>query len=152
MSARMKKWNGDEIRKSVVMNMEKALGEFGLRVEGYAKKELVKGHGVITGTLRRSLHTARPGYNWSGDDVPRTKRKVRKGVVIQEGSPERGGQAVDATAVGGGRITVEVGSGLVYALAVHQGHHSFDGYHFLTNGLEKAKPEMPIVLSRHRLK
>lgn len=140
MSARMKKWNGDEIGKAVAQNVASAMGEFGLRVEGYAKKELKKGHGVITSTLRRSIHVAQPGYNWSGDDV-------KPG----PGTPERGGQKFEAL-VNGRKITIEVGSGLGYALPVHQGHHSFEGYHFLTIGLEKAKPEMPIVLSKYKLK
>lgn len=149
--AKILKWRGPEVVKAVAGNVAKAMGEFGLRVEGNSKKELKKGHGVITGTLRRSLHVAQPGYNWSGDNVAASKRKVRKGVVVQEGSPERGGQIFDAV-VNGSKITIQVGSGLNYAMPVHQGHHSFEGYHFLTNGLEKTKPQLQSVLKKYRLK
>jgi hypothetical protein len=89
---------------------------------------------VITGTLRRSIHTAEPGYNWSSDD----------------GASELGGQKVDAS-INGSRIVVQLGSGLKYSLPVHQGHHSFEGYHFLTIGVDKAKKELPEVLKRHKL-
>uniref|UniRef100_A0A6H1ZEQ8 Tail protein n=2 Tax=viral metagenome TaxID=1070528 RepID=A0A6H1ZEQ8_9ZZZZ len=124
----------------VQTNVAEALGEFGLRVEGHAKRELQKGHGVLTGTLRRSIHTAGPDYSWSGDDVEPSPS-----------APERGGVLAKAvkTAVG---LVVQVGSGLRYALAVHQGHGSFKGYHYLRKGLNKAKKELPEVLKRHKLK
>ena len=137
--AYFKKWRGKQVLDSVKRNVAQALGEFGLRAEGHSKKELRKGHGVETGTLRRSIHTAQPGYDWAGDNVQ-----------AGFGSPERGGKATSA-AISGDRVSLQLGSGLLYALAVHQGHHSFSGYHYLTNGLMKAKPEMPAVLKRHRL-
>lgn len=137
--ARFKRWRGKEVAQEVAQKMAQALGEFGLRAEAHAKKELRKGHGVRTGTLRRSIHTAQPGYNWGADNV-----------APSTGSTERGGQAVEGR-VENGRITVQLGSGLVYALAVHQGHHSFEGYHYLTNGIEKARPELPAVLRKHRV-
>ena len=134
--ARFKKWRGKEVSRAVAQNIAKALGEFALRAEGHAKKELRKGHGVLTGTLRRSIHTAQPGFNWASDEA---------------GSGERGGQMTEAL-VQGTRVTIQLGSGLSYALAVHQGHHHFEGYHYLTNGLDKAKPELPAVLKRHELR
>ena len=138
--AKIRKWNGDAIGKAVGQNVAAALGEFGLRVEAHSKKELEHGHGVETGTLRRSIHTAQGGYNWSADNVePSTE------------TPERGNQQIEA-AIKSSKITIQVGSGMVYALAVHQGHHSFDGYHYLTNGLEKAKPELSAVLKKYALK
>ncbi|NUQ86380.1 MAG: hypothetical protein HUU11_16870 [Anaerolineales bacterium] len=138
--ARMKSWRGREISQAVAQNVAKALGKFGLRVEGHSKRELRRGHGVRYGTLRRSIHTAQPGYSWRGDDV-------KPG----PGTPEMGGQIFVAL-VSGRRITIQVGSGLRYAMPVHQGHHSFDGYHYLTNGLEKAKPELAQDLAEYRLK
>jgi hypothetical protein len=128
------------VTQEVLQNVAAALGEFGLVAEGEAKKELQKGHGVITGTLRRSIHTAQPGYGWTGDDVtPSTS------------SPERGGKSFKAV-INGVKVTIQLGSGLKYALAVHQGHHSFQGYHFLTIGVDKAKKDLPKVLARHKLK
>jgi len=132
--ARFKTWRGKEVTQAVAKKVAMALGEFGLTAEGHAKRELRKGHGVITGTLRRSIHTAQPGYNWSGDD----------------GSSEFGGQKVDAS-VNGSRITVQLGSGLGYALPVHQGHQGFEGYHFLPIGVDKAKKKLPAILKRHQL-
>ena len=137
--ARIITWRGKQVYQQVAQNVAVALGEFALRAERYSKKELQKGHGVLTGTARRSIHVALPGYNWASDDVkPET------------GTPERGGQEFEAV-VNGNRITIQLGSGLGYALPLHQGHHGFTGYHFLTNGLEKAKPELPKILKKHKL-
>lgn len=132
-------WRGDEVKRQVMMNASKAIGEFAFEVEGEAKRELRRGHGVESGTLRRSIHTATVGYDWAGDDVEPSA-----------GTPERGGSQVDAEE-SSGRLTVQVGSGMVYALAVHQGHHSFQGYHYLTNGLQKAKAKLDGILSKYRL-
>ena len=129
-------WKGDELKRTMQTNGAKIISEFALTVEGEAKKELRKGHGVLTGTLRRSIHSALPGYDWGGDDVePNTS------------APERGGEQV----MPGGQLTVQVGSGLVYALAVHQGHHSFGGYHFISNGLKKAQGKLSSILSKYRV-
>lgn len=138
--ARYKKWRGKEVNEAVLQNVSRAMGEFALRAEGHSKKELQKGHGVITSTLRRSIHTAHPGYNWAGDNVKPSPA-----------TPELGGRSFEAL-IQGKKVAIQLGSGLGYALPVHQGHGSFGGYHYLTNGLEKAKPEMPIVLSKYRLK
>lgn len=133
-------WRGTEVLRKVQTNVEDAYGEFGLHVERYAKKELSRGHGVLTGTLRRSIHTADASYDWGSDDVTASKS-----------SPERGGQAVKGESVGA-TVTLLIGSGLKYALPVHQGHHSFAGYHYLTNGLAKAKPELDGILRKYRMK
>lgn len=138
--ARMKKWRGAEVSQAVKQNVAKAFGKFALRVEGHAKKELRRGHGVRYGTLRRSIHTAAPGYNWGGDDVE-----------PGPGTPELGGRLFEAM-ISGRKVTIQVGSGLGYALPVHQGHHSFAGYHYITIGLEKAKPELGNDLREYRLK
>jgi hypothetical protein len=129
-------WNGDEIAELTRENVAKALSEFALTVEGESKRELRKGHGVLTGTLRRSIHTALPGYDWSGDDV--------------ENGPERGGRrvALSETRV----LRIEVGSGMVYAMAVHQGHHNFSGYHYLTNGLKRAQGKLPSIIEKYKAK
>ncbi len=142
--ARIKKWRGKQVSQAVAKNVAAALGEFALRAEGHSKRELQKGHGVITSTLRRSIHVAQPGYQWAND---------------ASGSGERGGKLVEAL-VKGTKIIVQLGSGLVYALAIHQGwpsgykrmKGSFAGYHFLDNGLKKAKPELPAVLKKNQLK
>lgn len=131
-------WRGDELKRTIQENGAKIVSEFALTVEGEAKKELRKGHGVLTGTLRRSIHTALTGYDWGGDDVE-----------PGPGAPERGGEQIVPDA--GEQATVQVGSGLVYAMAVHQGHHSFQGYHYLTNGLNKAKGKLSSIIARHKV-
>ena len=132
-------WEGDQVVDEVVKNMKTALGEFGLMVESEAKQELQPGHGVLTGTLRRSIHTAPPDYNWASDDVE-----------PGPSTPERGGILVEASKLVR-KIAVSVGSGLNYALPVHQGHGSFAGYHYLIKGLEKAKTKLKGIVERHKV-
>lgn len=130
-------WRGDKVWQDAEAVLAAGMTEIGLQVEGEAKKELVKGHGVLTGTLRRSIHTATPGYNWAADNTKPT-----------ESTPELGGmEAVPAKQ--SGRLTVQVGSGMEYAMAVHQGHGSFSGYHFITNAIEKVRPGMMEILLKH---
>lgn len=134
-------WKGNEVSTKVKREvMGPALGEIGLRVEAAAKRQLVKGHGVKTGTLRRSIHTAAPGYAWQRDDV-----------APSNSTPERGGQQALPGMERDG-LVVQVGSGLKYALAVHQGFGSFEGYHFLTTGAAEVKPQVPSIVKKYALK
>jgi hypothetical protein len=118
-------WRGEETAQAVREGAGRFLSRVGLGVEGEAKQELYKGHGVLNGTLRRSIHCAEEGYGWGGDDI-----------TPGAATPELGGRAAPT---GSNTLTIEVGSGLKYALPVHQGHHSFEGYHYLTNALDKIK-------------
>lgn len=113
-----------------------ALIEFGLRLETEAKKELRTGHGVVTGTLRRSIHTSGPSYNWEADNV-----------APGEGTPDRGGGRITPEREGN-TLAIETGSGMEYAMAVHQGHGTFEGYHFLTLAFERIKDLFPGILER----
>lgn len=132
-------WKGPQVRAAVRQNVAASWSEFGLRVETAAKQQLYKGHGVRSGTLRRSIHVAPPGYAWHDDNV-----------TPADGTPERGGQAALPGMEQDG-LHLEVGSGMVYALAIHQGFEkgSFAGYHYLTNALALVKPELPEILRRH---
>lgn len=132
-------WRDKDVESQVEENLKDALGELGLMAETEAKRELYPGHGVETGTLRRSIHAAEPGYDWRGDNV-----------APSSGAPERGGRRVRG-AKRGDRIVVEVGSGMEYAVYVHQGHRSFGGYHYLTNAVEKVKPRVPEVLAKYKV-
>lgn len=121
----------------MLQGLAAGLTEFGLRCETAAKRRLQPGHGVKTGTLRRSIHTASPGYNWEGDNV-----------TPANGTPERGNR--EATpAEKSGKLTLELGSGMEYAMAVHQGHGSFEGYHYLTEAVEEQKPKLTGILKGH---
>lgn len=132
-------WKGKEAATAVKRNVvAPALGEIGLRVETAAKRQLYKGHGVRTGTLRRSIHTATPGYNWQGDNMEPSAS-----------SPERGGQPA-LPEMESDQLVVQVGSGLRYALFVHQGDEGFEGYHYLVNGVEEVRPQVPAILQKHR--
>jgi len=123
-------WKGDKLLEAMTEDLKEGMGFVGLKVQGEAQKQLFKGHGVITGTLRRSIHTAPPSANWSGDT----------------GGGE--GMLVLAEVVGG-CVVISVGSGIEYAMAVHQGHHSFAGYHYLVIGLDIVAPEAPMIIRGH---
>lgn len=127
------RWKGDAVFKDTQDAAEAALQTFDLRLEGDSKKELRKGHGVLTGTLRRSIHAANPSYLWASDDVE-----------ASDDTPERGGNKPKIEKRG---LTLwgSVGSGLVYALAVHQGFKSFGGYHYITKPFESLKSEKVIL-------
>ena len=133
-------WHGEEVVKIAEGNLEKILAEFTLTAEGEAKKELVKGHGVETGTLRRSIHAADADYDFSGDDVEPSAS-----------SPERGGKEIKPTK-SEHRFLTALGSGLVYAMRIHQGWGVFTGYHYLTIGVEKAKGRLDTIIGRYQVK
>jgi len=126
-------WRGQAWSDKKKRELAIGMGYVGLRVERYAKGELYKGHGVITGTLRRSIHTAPPSYDWAAD---------------AHGSSAEG-QLVLAELVGPSRLVVSAGSGLEYAKAVHDGHHAFGGYHYMTIAVDKVRPEVPGILKEH---
>ena len=98
------------------------------------------GRGVRTGTLRRSIHAATPGYNWAADDTPPTNN-----------SPERGGQPAEAKRTGD-RLVVQVGTGMRYGLAVHDRHYNPAVNGFLKKSAEAVKAEVPAIVERRRLK
>ncbi len=131
------KWFGDDVRRTKLAQVADAMGEFGLRVETASKRELQPGHGVRTGTLRRSIHCAPPDYPWTSDNIESA-----------DGMPDLGGKEVKPVDKGG-KMVLEVGSGLEYSMPIHQGFGSFEGYHYLTNGLEKMRPELPKIIKRH---
>lgn len=141
-------WKGDLVAKMSEEQICAIMGEIALIGEGEAKKELQKGRGVLTGTLRRSIHAATPDYEFATDNVE-----------AAPASPERGNKKVLARRVGN-RLVVLLGSGLSYAMAIHQGwtagykgmKGSFAGYHYLVNGLEKAKGQTDAVIARHQVK
>ncbi len=137
------RWNKKAQEAITKVVAEVLLVRFALAAETAAKRELWWGHGVKTGTLRRSIHLAAPGYPWDSDDVP-----------PGEGTPERGRRLVKPQIRDGGkRIVVELGSGLRYALPVEKGHHSFQGYHYLERGLLKAaRDDLPEIVQKVGLK
>lgn len=135
--ASLRNWQpGRVVDADVLPKLARAFGTFGLVVEGYSKKELRRGHGVLTGTLRRSIHTAQANYNFAADDVePNNAAPERGGQVVQAGTENR-------------RLSLLVGSGMTYALKIHNGFGGFPGYHYLTNGLAKARPKLGKIIKQ----
>jgi len=130
-------WKGETARTMVVKGIIAGLNEFHLEVEREAKAILQPGAGVITGTARRSIHAASPTYNWESDDViPDKESPERKGTG---GEPEEQDNAVVGT----------IGSGLVYAWSLHDGHGSFGGYHYITLGYVEVQDKLPDKLQKH---
>jgi len=124
-------WNGDEVYRKVVNALEGALTEFGLVHEGGAKRALKPGRGVLTGTLRRSIHAASPDYNFASDDV-------KPG----PGTPERGGTGGGAK-TDGNIIRIVVGSGLHYARPVEERYGMIAGSH------NAAVQRLPGIITKH---
>ncbi|HRF46997.1 MAG TPA: hypothetical protein PLC98_05160 [Anaerolineales bacterium] len=150
-------WRGDELEDELVRRLSAGLAEVGLRIELEAKRELQPGHGVLTGTLRRSIHAADPDYNFAGDAphfasaaAARAAWKGSKGIKgnTKPQIPEMGGSAPNPKREGR-YLSIAIGSGLEYAMAVHQGHHSFGGYHYIHNAIEKVEPQVSAILQRH---
>ena len=138
-------WLGDQVEGDALKTLAAGWTQVGLAVEGEAKKNLWKGHGVITGTLRRSIHIAEPGYNWGGDNVEPSAT-----------SPERGGKPAEPQKKNG-KLSLEVGTGLEYALYIEVGgdveegalgNNPFMGYLYLRSALAKVKPKIPEILRK----
>ncbi len=123
-------WRGDQVIEIYRVAARDALNELGGRWEASAKGSLRPGRGVVTGTYRRSLHYANPGYNFSGDDVRPAP-----------GSPERSGAGGGAQRFG---LTVRmtVGSGMRYARKLEQ------LYGVVTTAIDQVKGMLPEILTR----
>lgn len=126
-------WKGKEVGDALVPKIAAGLGDVALEIEGNAKKELKAGHGLITGTLRRSIHAAEPGY-------PFHTENVKPGPL----TPERGGMSVSGIKVGNA-ISVLVGSGMIYARKIE------NLYAYMLKGFHNALPRVPEIMGR-RLK
>jgi len=124
-------WRGAETRKLVVAAVLDGLAEFGLRHETASKGELAPGRGVVTGTLRRSIHSSPPSYDFNSDHTKPSG-----------GSPERGGSSPSLSEQGG-RVMVVVGSGMQYARLIE------DRYSYVRKGHERVIGDLLNVLEKH---
>lgn len=124
-------WKGDQVYQDVAAAIVDGMTEFGLTHETEAKRELTPGHGVLSGTLRRSTHAASPNYEFGSDDVPPTPS-----------SPERGGQGLNVQPLKD-RIAVTVGSGMVYARRIE------DLYGYITNAHGRVIGKLPEIIRKH---
>ena len=130
-------WKGKEARGRVVRAVIAGLNEFHLEVEREAKAILQPGAGVVTGTLRRSIHADSPTYNWEDDDVAPSPEAPERGGT--GGMPEEQDDLIVGT----------IGSGLVYAMPVHDGHGSFPGYFYIDLGYDHEWEKLPEKLKKH---
>lgn len=124
-------WRGAQTREQVIAAVIDGLTEFGLTHETAAKSKLQPGRGVVTSTLRRSIHAADPAYNFASDDVPATP-----------GSPERSGSGGGA-AHQGSTISIVVGSGMVYARAIEE------LYAYMMESFQEVAPRLADILGKH---
>ena len=125
-------WKGAEARGRVVKAVIAGLNEFHLGVETQAKGILFfPGGGVLTGTLRRSIHAAAPTYSYGADDVAPTSS-----------SPERGGTG-GMPQEQGGKVSGSIGSGLSYAMPIH------NLFAYITRGYEKHEHELLPAIEKH---
>jgi len=144
-------WRGPELDRKLRAGLGAGLSEIGLRIEAKAKARLKPseqlddewveggGHGKRTGTLQRSIHNAQLGYDWGGDNVEPS-----------DSSPEHGGQGVTPTEEGDA-LWIEIGSGLEYAMAVHENHYDPDVVLFIQQAADDVKPQAPAIIKRHVL-
>lgn len=128
-------WRGDKIAEMSVGIAVAALTEFGARVETSAKSQLKPGRGVVTGTYRRSIHYASPGYNYAADDVKPSPA-----------TPERSGTGGGAVQTSANVVSIVVGSGLKYARRVEQ------LYATIQKGQKRVEPQLPTILRKHAKK
>lgn len=136
-------WKGDLVIQLSEDSLKEIVADLGEIAETESKRELQPGHGVLTGDLKRSIHLAGPNDSFAGESP----------------GPERGGKRVMPEG-SGGVFRLALGSGLVYAMAIHQGwplgypglKGSFSGYHYIVKGVDRMKPQWQAVVLRHRLK
>jgi hypothetical protein len=124
-------WKGTQVYEDVAAALVDGITEFGLTHETEAKRELLPGRGVLTGTLRRSIHAASPDYQFGDDDLPPTPS-----------SPERGGQGLDVQPQKD-RIAVTVGSGMAYARYIKQ------LYGYITQSHGRVIDKLPGIIRKH---
>lgn len=124
-------WNGPALRGQVVEAIVGGVQEFGLTHETKAKSKLRKGRGVLTGTLRRSIHAGALDYNYAEDEYPPSNQ-----------TPEQGGQMPDV-AERDGVVGVAVGSGQPYARKIEA------LYAYMAESHAEALTELPGILEKH---
>ena len=131
-------WRGPKIVGMLDEAAISALSIFGLKVEAGGKKQLYPGHGVVTGTARRSIHAAGIEYNFADDDIEPGAQSPELGLKSVESEIQKKKN----------KISVVIGSGLRYAMALHQGHGSFEGYHFLLKPYDELKGDFPEIYAQ----
>ncbi len=128
-------WYGGRVLSLFERAERRTLTRVGTNVQDEAKIRLYPGHGYDTGTLQRSIHAATPGYDWEGDNVPRSPF-----------TPERGIEDAQPARVAGGALAIQIGSGQDYSLWVELGTAYFLGYHYLEDALAAVEGDIVDIL------
>ena len=123
-------WKGEVVLADFQIIAVDSLIEYSEVMSTASQQELYPGHGKVTGTLQRSIHPAGPDYPWAAD---------KDGA----GGSEPAGLVTELLA------EVVVGSGLIYAKAVHDGHGSFSGYQYVEQGSLKTRDQLPGIVAKH---
>ena len=127
-------WKGDALKQDILAAIADGVTEFGLAHETAAKGELSPKHGVVTGTLRRSIHAATPTYAFSQDNVPPSNS-----------SPERSGRGGGAR-IFKNKVSIMVGSGLVYARRIE------DLYGYIVGSHQQISGRLEGIIGKHAAK
>lgn len=122
-------WNGDEIFEEVVVGTVRGLAEYGLLHEREAKAQLAPGKGVLSGRVKRSVHSAPPSYNWKSDWA-----------VPGRSMPELGGKLA-APDIEGDRVVIAVGTGIAYGVRVE------NRYQYLQSSWVQTLPRLEEMIS-----
>jgi hypothetical protein len=124
-------WKGPAVRQKVVTAVISGLQEFALTHETEAKSELQPRRGVVTGTLRRSIHAANPEYSYQKDHV-----------LSSPSTPERG-RGTPQLAERGGKVAVVVGSGMRYARRIE------NRYSYMMRSYGRMLPRLEPIIRKH---
>lgn len=117
------RWLGAQVSAQVKDTAADVLIDLGLLIEGGIKAQLYPGHGLITGTLRRSYHLAGADQPFTDDDSDQSGRRpepVRRGSIL----------------------AIAVGSGLKYAMTIE------DRYRQTLNALDQTRGRVGDVIRR----
>lgn len=130
-------WN-QLLNRQLEQRLSQGLKAFNAELVKGAKTKLYPGHGYLTGTLKRSIHAADPDYDWGRDNVEPSGS-----------TPERGSHPYEPVK-DGTLLMSAVGSGMRYALPVHQGWGSFEGYHYIIYVFLELQPHAVSIIVRGR--
>lgn len=127
-------WHGKEVQKRTRLRAAKVLLRVGFSIIELTQRQLYKGHGLVTGTLRRSYHVGLPDY--TSGAAEKAAEGGQSAVTVVQVSPEE--LMKD--------LKLLVGSWLNYARAVDQGKGTFEGYNQLFNALDGTKRRVPFII------
>ena len=129
-------WRGKEVQKRTRLRAAKVMLQVGFSIVELCQRQLYSGHGLITGTLRRSYHVGKPDYFPGKAEEAAAGGKLA--IRVHQVKPE------DIVK----DLKLMVGSWLNYARAVDQGKGSFQGYGQLFNALDGTKRRVPFLIKK----